>query len=108
MADHPRLRLRGGAPRLETRGGTPIATNGPHALAVCSWGAGDAQIDAEAIFGRFEAREGSSALIALCAAHQEPLVFPRREHVEARLEATSTYWRDWAASARIPVRGARR
>jgi GH15 family glucan-1,4-alpha-glucosidase len=83
-------------PRLEIRGGTPVATDGPHALAVCSWDAGDAYVDEEAIFGRFEAREGSSALIALCAAHQEPLVFPRREDVEARLEATTTYWRRWA------------
>ena len=47
--------------------------------------------------GRFEARASSSALIALCAAHQEPLVFPAREHVEARLEATTAYWRRWAA-----------
>ena len=36
-------------------------------------------------------------MIALCAAHQEPLIFPKREHVEARLEATSAYWRRWAA-----------
>ena len=84
------------APRLERRGGTPVATSGPDALAACSWDAGEAQIDEEAIFGRFDAREGSSALIALCAAHQEPLVFPRREDVEGRLEATSTYWRRWA------------
>jgi GH15 family glucan-1,4-alpha-glucosidase len=84
------------APRLERRGGTPIATSGPNALAVCSWAAGEAQIDDEAIFGRFDAREGSSALIALCAAHQEPLVLPRRDDVEGRLKATSTYWESWA------------
>jgi hypothetical protein len=84
------------APRLETRGGTPVATDGPDALAICSWDAGEAHIDQKAIFGRFEAREGSSALIALCAARQEPLVFPRREDVEARLEATTAYWRRWA------------
>jgi GH15 family glucan-1,4-alpha-glucosidase len=36
-------------------------------------------------------------VIALCAAHQEPLVFPSREQVEARLEATTAYWRRWAA-----------
>jgi GH15 family glucan-1,4-alpha-glucosidase len=83
-------------PRLERRGGTPVAVGGPDALAVCSWEAGEAQIDEEAIFGRFEARESSSALIALCAAHQEPLVFPSREDVEGRLEATTAYWRSWA------------
>ena len=84
-------------PRLERRGGIPVAIAGPDALAVCSWDAGEAQLDDKAIFGRFEARESSSAVIALCAAHQEPLVFPSREHVEARLEATTAYWRGWAA-----------
>ena len=44
-------------PRLESRGGTPVATDGPDALAVCSWDAGEAHIDEEAIFGRFEVRE---------------------------------------------------
>ena len=85
------------SPRLERRGGIPVAVAGPHALAVCSWEAGEAQLDEEAISGCFEARESSSALIALCAAHQEPLVFPSREQVEARLEATTAYWRHWAA-----------
>ena len=41
-----------------------------------------ARSDDGAIFGRFEACESSPALIALCAAHQEPLVFPTREHAE--------------------------
>ena len=66
-------------PRLERRGGIPVAVAGRDALAVCSWEAGEAQLDDEAISGCFEARESSSALIALCAAHQEPLVFPSRE-----------------------------
>jgi GH15 family glucan-1,4-alpha-glucosidase len=83
--------------RLERRGGIPVALGGRDALAVCSWAAGEAQIDEEAIFGRFEVRESESALIALCAAHQEPLVFPTRKHVEARLHATTAYWRRWAA-----------
>ena len=71
--------------------------SGADALALCSWDAGEAQIGRGAIFGRFEAQESKSSLIALCAAHQEPLVFPRREHVEARLEATTAYWHGWAA-----------
>ena len=85
------------SPRFERRGGIPVAVAGPDALAVCSWEAGEAQLDEEAISGCFEVRQSSSALIALCAAHQEPLVFPSREQVEARLEATTAYWRRWAA-----------
>jgi GH15 family glucan-1,4-alpha-glucosidase len=83
--------------RLGRRGRIPVAVAGPDALAVCSWDAGDAQTDEDSICGRFEARESRSALIALCAAHQEPLIFPSREQVEARLEATTAYWRRWAA-----------
>jgi GH15 family glucan-1,4-alpha-glucosidase len=86
------------SPQLERRGGVPVALAGPDALAVCSWGAGEAQLDDQSIFGRFETEESSSALIALCGSHQEPLVFPARQHVEARLTATSAYWRDWAAN----------
>jgi GH15 family glucan-1,4-alpha-glucosidase len=83
-------------PRIERRGRTPVAFAGPDALAVCSWAAGEAQIDDAAISGRFVSRASSSSLIALCAAHQEPLVLPPREHVEGRLHATSAYWRRWA------------
>ena len=83
-------------PRLERRGRIPVAVAGADALAISCWEAGEAQLDEEAIFGRFEARASSSALIALSAAHQEPLVFPSRAHVEARLEATTAYWRRWA------------
>ena len=84
-------------PRIGRRGRVPVAIGPRDALAVCSWDAGEAQIDGDAIFGRFDAVEGGSALIALCAAHREPLVFPRREHVQARLKATIAYWRGWAA-----------
>ena len=75
----------------------PVAVAGRDALAVCSWDAGDARIDDAAIFGRFEADPSTRPLIALCAAHQEPLVIPTREQVEARLDATTEYWRRWAA-----------
>ena len=63
-------------PRIERRAGFPVAIGGRDALAVCSWDAGEARIDDHAISGRFEAHDSSSALIALCAAHQEPLVVP--------------------------------
>jgi GH15 family glucan-1,4-alpha-glucosidase len=86
------------SPRLERRAGVPVALAGSDALAVCSWGAGDAQLDNQSIFGRFEAEEAGSAVIALCGSHQEPLVFPPRQDVEARLTATTAYWRGWAAT----------
>jgi GH15 family glucan-1,4-alpha-glucosidase len=95
-------------PRLERRGRVPVAVAGRDAIALCSWEAGEARIDHGAISGRFDVQEGASALIALCAAHQEPLVLPPRAAVEARLEATAGYWRDWAADRRYhgPWRGA--
>ena len=84
-------------PRLERRGRIPVAVAGRDALAVCSWDAGEPQIEGAAIEGRFTAQEGAPALIALCAAHQEPLVVPPRAAVEARLQDTADYWRGWAA-----------
>jgi GH15 family glucan-1,4-alpha-glucosidase len=84
-------------PRLERRGRIPVAVAGRDAIAVCSWEAGEARIDDATISGRFDAQEGTSALIALCAAHQEPLVLPPRAAVETRLQETADYWRDWAA-----------
>src|SRR5205814_6286294 len=37
------------------------------------------------------------ALIVLVVAHQEPLVIPSRREVEARLEATRSFWTGWVA-----------
>jgi GH15 family glucan-1,4-alpha-glucosidase len=87
-------------PRLEHRGRIPVAVAGRDAIAVCSWDAGEARIGDGEISGRFVAQAGASALIALCAAHQEPLVLPPRADVEARLQHTAEYWRAWAADRR--------
>jgi GH15 family glucan-1,4-alpha-glucosidase len=84
--------------RIEWRGDTPVAVGGADALAVCSWEAGAPRIDGDAISGRFQMQESRSALIVLCAAHHEPLVFPAREQAERRLRATTDYWRSWAAT----------
>ena len=84
-------------PRLERRGRIPVAVAGRDAVAVCSWDAGEPQIEGASVTGRFTAEENATALIALCAAHQEPLVFPPRAAIEARLQDTAGYWRGWAA-----------
>jgi GH15 family glucan-1,4-alpha-glucosidase len=83
-------------PRLERRGRIPVAVAGRDAVAVCSWDAGEPQIEGASVTGRFTAQEDEPALIALCTAHQEPLVFPPRAAIEARLQDTAGYWRGWA------------
>lgn len=72
----PRFGYAGADTRLGWRGGTPIATARGDALAVCSFDAGTPELEGGAVSGRFEAREGTRALVALCATHDEPLVLP--------------------------------
>jgi GH15 family glucan-1,4-alpha-glucosidase len=94
----PAFEYAGVCPRVERRGRIPVAVAGRDAVALCSWEAGEPSLDGAAICGGFVAREGSSALLVLSAAHQEPLVLPARADVEARLDATIGYWREWAGS----------
>ena len=89
--------------RIERRAGCPVATSGNTALAVCGWDAGPMEIDDGGIAGRFEARTGTRATLAVVAAHAEPLIFPSRDDVERRIEDTAVFWRDWAA--RLTYRG---
>ena len=93
---------------IARHGGTPVATGARDALAVSAWGAGDAALDASSISGSFAATPGHVALVALSAAHREPLVFPSRAEVESRLAETITFWRHWAAGRAYegPWRGA--
>ncbi len=83
---------------ITMRGVIPVATSGSDAAAICSWGAGEPRVTGDAMEGSVEVEAGSTALIALCAAHQEPLVFPTRDEVERRLAGTEAFWRRWAHS----------
>jgi GH15 family glucan-1,4-alpha-glucosidase len=83
-------------PQLARRHGIPIASVGSDALAVCAFDAGEAEVVSGAITGTFDATEGAAALVALTAAHQEPLVLPSRGELERRFEATCANWRRWA------------
>ena len=83
--------------RLEMRGPYPVATSGSDALAVCAWDAGRVSRDGDGFGADFETREGGRSIIALIAAHAEPLVFTSRAQTEARLEATVQFWRRWAS-----------
>jgi len=77
------------------RSGVPVAAAGNQAVAVCTWNAGRPAVVGDSIAGHFDAGAGSRALVALCAAEQEPLVFPSRADVERRLDQTVAGWRRW-------------
>jgi GH15 family glucan-1,4-alpha-glucosidase len=83
---------------LGRRHGVPVATSAHDAVAVRSWDAGEPEVGDDAIAGAFEARAGGRALLVLAAAHQEPLVLPVRNEVEARLAATAAFWRQWVSA----------
>lgn len=86
--------------RIGRRLGVPVATSRSDAVAIRSWDAGDREIRARSVEGRFSALEGGEALVALCVAHREPLALPARRELEVRLAATIDFWRRWAAERR--------
>jgi GH15 family glucan-1,4-alpha-glucosidase len=98
----PRFGYAGASTRLDWRLETPVAIAGGDALAVCSFEAGTPELGHGVIRGRFEAREGTRALVALCAAHHEPLVVPTRDELESRLEGTAAVWRRWSDDLTYP------
>jgi GH15 family glucan-1,4-alpha-glucosidase len=79
-----------------SRGGIVTASSGSDAIAIRAFDAGDPTFRGDAIDGRFDALEGTSALVALAVAHQEPLVFSSRDELDRRLDATCRSWRRWA------------
>jgi GH15 family glucan-1,4-alpha-glucosidase len=91
----PRFHYGAGPVRLGLRDGIPIASVDGTAVAIRAFDAGEPEVLAGSVGGRFEAAEGSRATVAICAAHQEPLVFPAREEMEERLERTAATWRRW-------------
>jgi hypothetical protein len=88
------------AVRFQRRAGIPVASVGRDAIAILGWGVGEAESGGGSIGGRFVASDGSVGLLVLAAAHQEPLVFPARADVAARLEETGRAWRDGEVSRR--------
>jgi GH15 family glucan-1,4-alpha-glucosidase len=93
----PRFNYGRGVTRITRRSPFPTADCRGDAVAICAWDAGDLRCEAGAVTGSFVARAGSRALLALVAAHGEPLVFPARGEVESRLDSTAEFWRAWSA-----------
>jgi GH15 family glucan-1,4-alpha-glucosidase len=83
------------------RSGVPVVTGRDLAVAVSSWDAGEARLADGSVGGSFETAQGSTSLIALSLAHEEPLVLPARPEVDRRLEGTIAWWQGWVAERRI-------
>src|SRR3989441_6242108 len=81
---------------LELRGEIPVASHGADGVAFGSWDAGAPEIRDGGVSGRFEMAAGHRALLGVIATCNEPLVFPPRAHVEARLDATAAFWERWS------------
>ena len=81
-------------------GGVPVVESGADALAVLSWEAGAPERAGDVVEGHFAVGQGQRSLVALSAARGEPLVFPARDEVERRLDATTGFWRRWAGALR--------
>jgi GH15 family glucan-1,4-alpha-glucosidase len=94
----PRFGYAGWPLRLARRNEILVASAGSDALALQSFDAGEPVAAEQAIEGRFETSGGSSALLALSFAHQEPLVIPGRDELAQRLDLTCRSWRRWASN----------
>jgi GH15 family glucan-1,4-alpha-glucosidase len=92
----PRFGYAGKSLKITRTHGIPVASAGGDAVAVQCFEGGEPIVGERTIEGGFEAREGSSALLALSFAHQEPLVFPAREELTRRLDTTCRSWQSWA------------
>jgi GH15 family glucan-1,4-alpha-glucosidase len=82
-------------PQISRRNDVLVAEGADVQLAVHSWDAGEVHAEDDALFGSCEVTAGESVLLALVASHEQPLHSPRRDHVEARLDAASKVWERW-------------
>jgi GH15 family glucan-1,4-alpha-glucosidase len=85
--------------RIRRSDGRLVATGAQTALSLDSFGAGTPSTEGAAIVGELVAEPGSDALLAVAAAHMEPLVLSPRRRVEERLERTRRFWPRWSAEA---------
>jgi GH15 family glucan-1,4-alpha-glucosidase len=83
------------SPSSARRGDVVVAAGADLQLTVVSWDAGAVEAGDDALYGSFEIAAGERAMLALVAAHGQPLHVPSRDHVEARLDATGRVWERW-------------
>jgi GH15 family glucan-1,4-alpha-glucosidase len=82
---------------LSRRGAYWVAEHRGEALALGAWDAGEPTLEGDAsLAGAFRLEQGSSALLSVASAHQQPLVFPGRDDAELRLQRTIDFWPRWS------------
>jgi GH15 family glucan-1,4-alpha-glucosidase len=77
--------------------GAALFAHGPDVVALQAFGGGAPEPAGHGVRGRFTAREGDVAVLALSAFRDEPLSLETREHMLGRLDATAERWRRWSA-----------
>jgi GH15 family glucan-1,4-alpha-glucosidase len=91
----PRFDWGRAAPTIGLRRGVPVAEWDGLQLGVHAWDAGEPELAEGTISGSFATGRGTSALLALCCTHEQPVPIPAREDVERRLAGTPGVWRRW-------------
>jgi GH15 family glucan-1,4-alpha-glucosidase len=86
-------------PRIRSWGAVAVADAGGDGLAVVTGGE-PVEVSSGRIRGRIRLRGGERALLAVTAAHHEPLVLPASHETERRLDETVAFWTEWAESRR--------
>jgi GH15 family glucan-1,4-alpha-glucosidase len=87
-------------PRLERQDAGYVCASGSTALSLCAWDAGEVRSANGSAGARVRLRSGERSTLAMAVAHREPVVFPARAEVEARLDDTDTFWRRWSERTR--------
>jgi GH15 family glucan-1,4-alpha-glucosidase len=82
--------------RAGLHGAVHVFESQADAIAVISEHAGSPESEGERMEAGFQLHAGAEAVVALCFAHQEPLVLPTRAELDERFEKTCGVWRQWA------------
>jgi len=102
-AFEPRFEYGERSPQLSRRAGRWFAECGRNAIALSAWDAGEPEANGTTIGAELELEQGQTALIALAAAHEQPVVLPGRADTEGRLERTERFWPEWAGRVEYAV-----
>jgi len=80
---------------IERIRGVPVAVGRRLRLATLAWGLGEPQHSTASVGGVAQLEEGDRGLLVCVATDDEPIPFPERDEVEARLDATGAAWKRW-------------